>query len=194
MRSRNLLAVILAVLIGSLTGAVITGIATTAGAAGGDIPRGAVVAFDRSTCPNGWSDYAKADGRVIAGLRPDGTLRGVVGTRLGDREMREHRHFVNLPATATDESGGHSHHALAYNEGAWRSGSGMAIVAWGDGIDTSGSGIYPVAFASKYTGGDIFVDTDSQAPHTHSVDPPRRPSTKAWNGVPYVQLKYCEKD
>ena len=129
MRLSALVAVFLAVVLGSVAGSVVVGIATTAGAAGGDIPPGAVVASDLTACPDGWSPYATANGRVIVGLRPGATLGGAVGGPLGDLERRKHQHSVNLPAIVTSAAGDHSHAAMTYSGGTWAAGNGTPIMS-----------------------------------------------------------------
>jgi len=193
-RSKPIITVILAALIGSMIGSTVTGIVTTAEAAGGDIPRGAVVAFSRTTCPNGWTAFTKANGRVIVGLRPGGTLGGVVGDRLNDLQRKKHNHAVNVPSTDTDPAGYHSHRALSFSNGVWKTGSGMTVVSWSDGMDGAGAGLYPLAATSKWENGAFNVNTSIADAHNHSVDPATFNSAKSWNGMPYVQLTYCMKN
>lgn len=68
------------------------------------IPAGAVLAFNLSTCPAGWSEVPEARGRYIVGLTTGGTLSQTVGTALTNGENRpvgQHTHTVTDP--------GHNH-------------------------------------------------------------------------------------
>ncbi|MFH1723855.1 MAG: collagen-like protein [Elusimicrobiota bacterium] len=66
---------------------------------GGDaVPSGAVMHFDLSSCPSGWSELTSARGRVVVGMPASGTLGATVGTALSNEENREtgtHGHSVN---------------------------------------------------------------------------------------------------
>lgn len=67
------------------------------GTNGTGTPAGAVMNFNLRTCPDGWSEFAAAQGRYVVGLRPGGTLAGVQGTALSDLESRavgRHAHNV----------------------------------------------------------------------------------------------------
>jgi len=69
-----------------------------------DIPAGAVMFFDLSSCPSGWSELTSARGRYLTGLPSGGTLAGTAGTALSNLENRaagQHTHTVDDP--------GHSH-------------------------------------------------------------------------------------
>ncbi len=54
------------------------------------LPTGAVQFFDLPACPTGWSELTAARGRGIVGMPLNGTLGGVVGTPLTDRQARSH--------------------------------------------------------------------------------------------------------
>ena len=82
-------------------------IQTTAASAGA--PTGAVLAFNLSSCPSGWSEYTGARGRTIIGTNPD-TSNGLsirsLGATVGEEnhtltiaEMPAHRHRNALPNT-----------------------------------------------------------------------------------------------
>jgi hypothetical protein len=67
-------------------------------------PAGAVLYYNGTSCPAGWSAYAPAGGRYIVGLVPGGTLGASVGSALADKANRvvgQHTHTVIDP--------GHSH-------------------------------------------------------------------------------------
>jgi hypothetical protein len=180
-----------AALVGLLLGSLAAG---SAGAdddtVGAQVPSGAVVAFDRTNCPSGWSAYSKANGRVVVGTLPGGTVAAVVGTRLGDKEVRLHRHHVNIPAFPTGNGGAHHHLALSFLNGEWKAGNGASLHHSTTGMDYSGSGFYPVGVDETVA----VVYTAYDGTHAHLIDPPLRLSTTAWNQVPYVQLTYCKKN
>jgi hypothetical protein len=75
------------------------------------LPAGAVMAFDRPTCPAGWSIVSNAQGRTIVGLTPGGTLQGTLGAALSNLEDRAHSHSVD-PASATSSVGGSHTHSV----------------------------------------------------------------------------------
>lgn len=52
------------------------------------IPSGAVMAFNLSACPTGWSAFAPARGRYVVGLPAGGALAGVAGVALANLEKR----------------------------------------------------------------------------------------------------------
>jgi hypothetical protein len=67
-------------------------------------PSGAVVFFNLSSCPTGWSEYTAGRGRYVVGLPSSGTLAGTTGTALSNLENRavgQHNHAIIDP--------GHSH-------------------------------------------------------------------------------------
>ena len=81
-----------------------SGVATWQEAAGGGIPSGAVMFFNLSTCPTGWTALTAAQGRYLVGKPSGGTLAGTAGTALSNLENRpvgQHTHTINDP--------GHSH-------------------------------------------------------------------------------------
>ncbi len=75
------------------------------------VPSGAVMAFNLSACPPGWSAYAAAEGRTVIGVNPSSsnglsvrTLGGQIGEEqhaLTQSEMPSHTHTVS--------DSGHSH-------------------------------------------------------------------------------------
>jgi len=70
-------------------------------------PSGAVMFFNLTSCPAGWSELTDARGRYLVGLPSGGTLAAKVGTALTNVENRAvgvHGHAVNDP--------GHSHNLL----------------------------------------------------------------------------------
>ncbi len=83
------------------------GLASWQAAAG--LPSGAVMFFNLSTCPSGWTDYSSAQGRYLVGKLPGGTLGATVGTAFTvDQENRavgQHNHPITDP--------GHTHNLKA---------------------------------------------------------------------------------
>lgn len=68
------------------------------------IPAGAVMFFNLTSCPSGWTELAAARGRYLLGLPSPGTLGATVGTALvnaEDRPIGRHSHTITDP--------GHSH-------------------------------------------------------------------------------------
>lgn len=201
--ARSFAVLAFAVFVGALTGAMI-GSGTvaeaqseTTAAAVAVVPRGAVVAFDRTTCPTGWHVFAKAQGRTVVGLNPGGTLRGRVGVKLTDKEVRKHDHTIDPGAQFTNVTGQHSHVWATYNNGQFSAsgGGGADFVAWGDGMDSAGTGFYPLALDFK---GSLqtttFFNTSQGGNHAHTVDLEEATSTATANRFPFVQLLMCEKD
>src|SRR5690606_8848693 len=85
-----------------------TDAATKAYADGIGVPSGAVMAFDLSDCPSGWSEYTPARGRFIRGIDngagndPDGT-RTAGATQ--DDAFQDHIHTLEI-YSGTPISGG----------------------------------------------------------------------------------------
>tara|TARA_Y100000310_G_C20701283_1_gene830144 strand:- start:4259 stop:4903 length:645 start_codon:yes stop_codon:yes gene_type:complete len=150
----------------------------------GAIPPGAIMYFNRATCPQGWNAVPNTYGRYIVGLSPTGTLQGLVGTPLGnnqDRPVGLHSHHVDPPpGVDTTPSGGHNHGVY------WHAGY------HGGGIHGAGGG----DSASTVHGG----VTSPVGHHIHQVDIPRFRSydsdgegATAGTNAPYVQFLACEK-
>jgi len=141
------------------------------------VPAGAVMFFDDTSCPTGWSELTAARGRAVVGLPSGGTLAGTIGTALTNVENRAHSHSVNPSAVNTSSDGSHSH--------------------------TTGEPTQKGAVA--LTAGSIFIDygeanhlhsVSTASNHNHSVNIPLTNSTNAQTGdvIPYIQLLTCKKD
>jgi len=90
-----------------------SGVASWQTPAAGGIPSGAVMYFNLTSCPSGWTELTGARGRYLVGLPSGGTLAGTQGTALNNLENRPvgaHTHDVTDP--------GHSHTG-GYSTGAW---------------------------------------------------------------------------
>jgi len=94
------------------TGLCIAGDCRTSWPSGGDMtPSGAVMAFNLSSCPTGWSEFTQARGRYIVGLPSGGTLGGTAGTILSNLENRpagkhDHRFRVHWSGFGGKPAGG----------------------------------------------------------------------------------------
>ena len=180
---------------------------------GGGVPAGAVMLFNLSACPSGWSELTGARGRALVGLPGAGSLAGTVGAALTNLEDRTHSHNVDPAAGSTAAAGSHSHsndppsvnsgaggghshtvnppnttttadthnHQWADYDGVnrtwetWDSstttdgttdGGRFVVVDWGDGMDSAGSGNYPLSVSSA-TSDNYYTNDDA---HSHSVD------------------------
>jgi hypothetical protein len=59
-----------------------------------DVPAGAVMAFDLSTCPNGWTRFSAADNRFIMGATSNSKETGGSGSvMLQANQMAPHSHW-----------------------------------------------------------------------------------------------------
>jgi hypothetical protein len=162
-----------------------------------EVPSGAVMFFDRSQCPDGWTEYVAARGRAIVGLVYGGTVGGTVGAPLSDLEQRSHGHQVNQFYVDTDPGGRHNHIwstiQSAGGDIQWSSydASGNPVLAfsWGNGIGNEGSGIYPMAAQPNAT-----FYTIQDGTHSHEVFVPTFATSSEPSLVPYVQLLVCQKD
>ena len=162
---------------------------------GAGIPAGAVMAFNRSSCPAGWSVLEEARGRFIVGMPDGGTLAGTAGgSPLTDLEDRVHLHSVDIDPLFTSAAGNHNHLWAEFTTGLrWRDGNGATIIDWGDGIDNEGADIYPLAiFPAPATTQQFF--TDNSGDHEHQVDIGTNDSSSDGTDLPYLQLLTCEKD
>lgn len=175
------------------------------------IPSGAVMFFDLTACPAGWSELVQARGRYLVALNPGGTLRGTAGTALADLENRPagghdhgvtdggHTHSVNDPGHS--HSMNHSHtindpgHSHGYDQ-PFADTNGMT-----GGTATRLSTIVPNPTATATTGITINAfsgNTGSASTGISvngslsgiSINPFGVPGTNA----PYIQLLVCRKD
>jgi hypothetical protein len=159
-----------------------------------DVPGGAVVFFDLTECPTGWSEFAPARGRVVVGLQPGGTLEGTVGMPLSNLQSLLHSHQMPT-ALVTETAGTHNHVwsivAAAGSDVQWQTydqnGSLFLAFAWGNGIGNDGSGVYPMASPAGRT-----YYTARAGEHTHNIA--AHPTNQASGTLPYLQLLACQKD
>lgn len=158
--------------------------------AAGSVPSGAIFFFASSTCPTGYSAYTAAEGRAIIGLPPGGTVGDGVGAELTNGEDRVHA----LSASSGD-AGGHSHRWSQFNSSEqWRtwnsSGSVFTMMDWGDGMNSDGSGHYPVSHDGTRSSTATYY-TDNEAAHSHSVTVD---SIQTSDILATLQLLACQKD
>lgn len=72
--------------------------ASELGGSAGSVPQGAVMHFNLSACPNGWSELTDARGRYLVGLNPGGALGAAKGNSLSnleDRPVGGHTHPIS---------------------------------------------------------------------------------------------------
>ena len=159
----------------------------------GTIPAGMIAAFAATSCPAGWSAVTEAQGRVVVGLVPGGTLSGTVGAPLGNTVTRTvtlsvaqlppHTHDVNPAALAAAVStdGAHTHSFPTYTNN-------------GDGSRVAGRD------NSQSQNGTATTSSAGAHSHTVTVDVPNTTSTSTGGGagvdvtMPYLQLLMCRKD
>lgn len=190
----------------------------------GQVPAGAVMMFNLSTCPAGWSELSEARGRTFVGMNGSaGTLRGEVGTPLDNMGTRtitqvpNHTHGVGtLSGTAGTTGSTHLHSVPALTTGGVSSSSHNHSIALGHGEGTSSVRVQYSRNATLPSGVPSSMNTGSETvPHTHSV-PSHNTSTSGSHthtvtltgstsnntgGVtavdvtmPYVQLLVCVRD
>jgi hypothetical protein len=129
-------------------------------------PQGAVMFFELTSCPTGWTELASARGRYILGRPSGGLLSAQVGTPLNDQENRavgQHNHG----STSTD--GVHTHTVVSGPL------SGAGGAALDSGLSTMPSG----------------TSTSASGNHAHSTS---NAGTVVGTNAPYLQLLACKKD
>lgn len=187
-----------------------------AGCIPGQVPIGGVVDWYRPDTsfpiPNG---YMVADGSTVTDSEspllnktlPDLRSKFVRGaaavTEIGSTGgLASHSHGLNLPAIATSEVGElpHRHQWAKFDRAnnKWTSFSGnteIVLVDWGDGLDSEGSGIWPLGFDQEHRGSGnypIYLNTTEQdglTIHHHNVEFPGNVTTaNAPSEPPYVML------
>lgn len=138
--------------------------------AGGGVPSGAVMFFNLSACPAGWTELAEAQGRYLVGVPPGGTLGAKVGSALGDRENRpvgQHGHTVTDPE--------HSH-GFSLTVDSREGGQGSSIL---DGATKDVWTCCPVGFSTAASKTGVSVGNAGSVAGTNA---------------PFVQLRACQKD
>lgn len=111
---------------------------TSLGGPTGNLPKGAVVAFNLASCPEGWETYLPAAGRTIIGV---GQGSGLTNRTLG-QTLGEENHTLTIA-----EMPSHSHTISGYRSGSNGVGGLTDIWSSNDGTATAG------APATAVTGG-----------------------------------------
>ncbi|MCR9162482.1 MAG: hypothetical protein ACE37F_19405 [Nannocystaceae bacterium] len=187
----------------------------------GGVPAGAVVFFDASECPVGWTELTEARGRAVVGMNGSAaTLLGTVGEALEDLENPVHSHTTDIPSFSTGSASvAHTHTVPSHTTNS----AGSHNHQWKDGLLTSFNasgnplnfGPFPAASGPgatipNYGSADTFTDNDgthshsvsafsttaaSSTSHAHAVDPPLTASTAVATSdvIPYVQLLACRR-
>ena len=153
------------------------------------VPAGAVIFYDGTTCPTGWSRLSGSQGRVIVGLTDnaeDPDVKATVGDALSNKGTRvitqlpNHKHTTHPPSTATNSAGEHSH------DYRYRS--------YDARYDVQGDGGHAMGYQSPDS-----ISTTSAGAHAHTVDIASFTSGSTGSAsvdvtMPYIQLLVCRKD
>ncbi|WP_041316502.1 hypothetical protein [Hyphomicrobium nitrativorans] len=121
---------------------------------GGGVPSGAVMAFDATACPSGWTEYTPARGRFLRGI-DNGAGNDPAGTRAPGHTQADELTNHNHTATAAN-AGAHAHTLVHGNFGTLGSGTGGAMMSsnqggMGGGTNTTGDHTHTITVAN--TGG-----------------------------------------
>lgn len=83
----------------------------------GGVPTGAVMAFNATVCPTGWSEFTDARGRVVVGLDPSNASFDFLGEQGGEEahplsieEMPEHFHTYTFRRSVSQSYSSYSWH------------------------------------------------------------------------------------
>ncbi|MBN2494265.1 MAG: hypothetical protein JXR96_06730 [Deltaproteobacteria bacterium] len=155
---------------------------------GSSIPAGAVMLFNRTSCPAGWSELGAGRGRVVVGLPAGGTLGGTRGAALGDLGSRTitdvpaHAHDVDAISASTSQAGSHSHSISGSSASTSTAGahthpvsdpghdhSAPLVYGWdytSSGFASSSSSGISASTSSSTTG----ISIQSDGAHSHTLD------------------------
>lgn len=137
------------------------------------VPPGAVMFFNLTSCPEGWSELTAARGRYLVGLPDGGALLSTVGTSLSDQEER--------PA-------GTHYHSLMHNLlPTFLSGDLAATLLTDGGHDSE----------VRTQQGDVnFLFHAAKGPLQNNDQNRLRDDTalKVGTNAPFIQLLVCQKD
>jgi hypothetical protein len=138
----------------------------TVGASNG-VPSGAVMAFNLTVCPTGWSELSTAWGRTIVGRPSGGSVGLAVGVALANGENRN----VAGPHTHTYSDPGHVHY-------------------YTDTYASLMRAVYSVASVSVY----YATTTVGKNTNAAGVGITINSAGSAGTNSPYLQLLYCQKN
>ena len=167
----------------------------------GAAPVGAVVFFNLTACPTGWTEFANAAGRTLVGRPTGGSVGGMVGTALTNLENRTHTHGVTVDPLAfeSDLNGAHRHLWSTFSTSRiWRTfnedGSPRILVSWIDGMANAGAGQFPLEVDPQPSAESRHY-TDGEVNHSHTVDVAATFAMTASTNhqMPYAQLLACER-
>ncbi|MEX0917250.1 MAG: hypothetical protein WDZ90_01900 [Candidatus Paceibacterota bacterium] len=106
----------------------------TSWSSAGGLPSGAVMPFNRSSCPSGWSSFGAGDGRVLIGVGSAdgetyslGDTGGEADVTLTVSQIPSHTHSVNIPWA------GGNPNLLGYTKGGKINGQDVTSTATGGG-------------------------------------------------------------
>lgn len=178
---------------------IVTGDITTSGklreTAGALIPSGAVLPFNLSTCPPGWSPLdgqggrPDARGRYAVFLPASGTLAGTAGTALTNVENRavgQHDHAVDPPSTAASITDPGHRHGFKFNIGGGYTNTFMQTVSQSSSEYSNTYNDTPPWVGINTTGITASVDIASLTSGSAG--------SVAGTNAPYIQLLGCQKD
>jgi hypothetical protein len=149
------------------------------------VPTGAVMFFNLSSCPSGWSDLPAAQGRYVVGLDTGGTLAATVGSPLSDMENRavgQHGHSISDP--------GHNHGGATGGVANWTGNTDPTFDFTSTGAACTRALMY----------GNPDGCYNSFSAHNHSIASSVTGVTVANAGAvagtnaPYVEFRICQKN
>lgn len=132
-------------------------------------PKDAIVAFEASTCPEGWSEYERAYGRFLRGIDKSDNPIDPSGLRSPGSVQESGTSLPNNPWTI-GSSGGHKHRVLTETD-----------------AGRSDGGVRNTMASFRVKGPSVM--TDEAGLHTHSIaggDPETRPAN--------IAVLYCKKE
>lgn len=184
-----------------------SGVASWAAVAG--IPAGAVMFFNLTSCPSGWTNFTPAQGRYIVGtVATGGTLGSTVGTALTNTENRpvgQHSHTINDPGHShTIYDPGHTHgispnphthtdsgHTHSIGVGS----SNLGTIPWAGNTGPTGTGYTNTGYAN-IQGTTLTINTGYTSIGINSAGTNigvNNAGSVAGTNAPYVQLLGCIK-
>lgn len=133
------------------------------------IPKGAIMAFNLSSCPEWWSRFAEADGRFIMGSSSKGERGGSSSITLSTDQLPPHRHYIA---------------------------GGFHIGTKNRSIDDQNGTISSYSKTSKNDRNDRYALRTTQKPG--EANEGLTSTVGKWNPIniqnPYIKLLYCQKD